>query len=167
MEGAVDGLVRDFVLYLDEVRVSEWEDRKTKCVAVPASLRGQTIHHGVNQNLKHVTIVACMAAMGKHLIPCILISQASKSLHMDLQKYGIKIGRHLIMRESQKAYVKGTIFTEYIKSEFLRHIAILFTGGPKVCDLPFQSMPEKGRRDSIIGTNKYPPVLLAVKKSLR
>jgi hypothetical protein len=34
---------------------------------------------------------------------------------------------------------------------------------PKVRDLPFQFMPEKGRRDSIIGTNGYWPELLAVK----
>jgi hypothetical protein len=41
------------------------------------------------------------------------------------------------------------------------------TGGPKVRDLPFQSMLEKGRWDSIIGTNRYWPELLPVTKILR
>jgi hypothetical protein len=35
---------------------------------------------------------------------------------------------------------------------------------PKVCDMTFQSMPEKARRDLIIGTNRHWPELLAVNK---
>jgi hypothetical protein len=37
-------------------------------------------------------------------------------------------------------------------------------GGPKVHDLSLQSIPEKGRQDSIIGTNRYWSELLVVKK---
>jgi hypothetical protein len=45
-------------------------------------------------------------------------------------------------------------------------IDILFIyRGPKVHDLPFPSRPESGRRDSIIGTNRHWPELLAVKKN--
>jgi hypothetical protein len=39
-----------------------------------------------------------------------------------------------------------------------------YAGGPKVCDLPFQSEPENGRRDPIIRTNRYWRELLAIKK---
>jgi hypothetical protein len=41
------------------------------------------------------------------------------------------------------------------------------TAGPKICDLPFQFMSEKGRRDSIIGTNMYWAELLDVKEESR
>jgi hypothetical protein len=39
-------------------------------------------------------------------------------------------------------------------------------GGPKVCGFPFQFIPESGRRDSIIATNRYWPKLLAYQKSI-
>jgi hypothetical protein len=64
MEDAVQNLVRDLVFNLDELGVSEWKDQKPKRVVIPASLSGQTIHHGVNGNLEHVTIVSCVAASG-------------------------------------------------------------------------------------------------------
>jgi hypothetical protein len=85
MEEAVSGLISDFMLNLDKVAASELEDRRTKRAVVPWSLRGQTIHHGVNRNLKQVAIVTCMAASGEPLIPYVLISQDSRSVHMDLK----------------------------------------------------------------------------------
>jgi hypothetical protein len=45
--------------------------------------------------------------------------------------------------------LEGQVFTE-------------IQAGPKVQDLSFQFMPEKGRRDSITGMNRYWPELLAV-----
>jgi hypothetical protein len=85
MGEAVDALIRDLMLNLDEIGASEWEDRKTRPVVFPPSLRSQTIHHGVNRNPKHVTIVTCVAASGEHLIPYLLTSQDSKPSRVDLQ----------------------------------------------------------------------------------
>jgi hypothetical protein len=72
-EEAVAGFVRDWGLKLDEVGASEWEDRETKLVVVPASPRGQTIHQ-VNRNSTHVTIITCAAPSGEHLISYVLTS---------------------------------------------------------------------------------------------
>jgi hypothetical protein len=52
----VQGRPTELVLNLDEVGISEWEDRqvKKKNVLVPRSSRGQTIHHKINRRFKHL-----------------------------------------------------------------------------------------------------------------
>jgi hypothetical protein len=86
MEEAADDLVDNLVVDQDGVRASESEDRKMKRILVPASPCGQTIYHGVNRNLKHITIVTCLAASGKHLTAYLLTFQDSRSLRVNLQK---------------------------------------------------------------------------------
>jgi hypothetical protein len=58
IEEAVQIRVWDLVVSLDEVGIgiSEWEDRKSKKVDVPTAISNQTIDHGVNWNLKHITL---------------------------------------------------------------------------------------------------------------
>jgi hypothetical protein len=102
MEEVVQDIVRDLVFNLDEVGVSEWEDRKPKRVVISTSVIGQTIHHGVNRNPKHVTIVTCVAASGEHLIPYLITPQDSPALHDDLERHGIEFDRHLTIKGRQK-----------------------------------------------------------------
>jgi hypothetical protein len=107
MEEAVQGVVRDLVFNLDELGVSEVEDRKPKHAVIPTSPSGQTIHHGVNRNLKHVRIVACVAASVEHVIPYLITSQDSPALQDDSKRHGIEFGRHMIIKGSQKAYMNS------------------------------------------------------------
>jgi hypothetical protein len=60
----VQGCVVELVFNLDEVGISDWEDRKTKKVIALAALFGQTIHHRVFRNVKHISVIACLSAAG-------------------------------------------------------------------------------------------------------
>jgi hypothetical protein len=119
MEQAVQGIVRDQVFNLDDVGVSEWEDRKPKRVVITTSLSGQIIHHGVNRNLKYVTVVICMAVSEKHLIPYLITFQDLPALQDDSKHHAIEFGRHLIIKGNQKADVNSKTFAEYVKSVFI------------------------------------------------
>jgi hypothetical protein len=59
----------ELVLNLDEIEISEWDDRHEKRVIVPSATRGQTIFHGVQRNLKHISVMACIPAAGEHMTP--------------------------------------------------------------------------------------------------
>jgi hypothetical protein len=89
---------------------------------VPATMGRYTIHHGVSENLKHITIVACLAASGEHVIPYVIRSQESDNLRQGLSKKGIEFRRHLRLKKSQKAYVNGKSFAESGKSTFVPHV---------------------------------------------
>jgi hypothetical protein len=45
----VQGCVVELVFNLDEIGISDWEDRKKKKVLGLAAAFGQTIHHGVSR----------------------------------------------------------------------------------------------------------------------
>jgi hypothetical protein len=130
MEEAVQSCVRDLVFNLDEVRVSEWEDRKSKKLVVPTAMGNQTIHHGVDRNLKHSTVITWVEASGKHGVPYIIMSHESENLRETLRKKSIEFecenrfgfGRNSILKESQKAYVDSKSFAEYVKSTFISHV---------------------------------------------
>jgi hypothetical protein len=51
IEETVGGFVRDFVVDVDEVEASEWEDGKTKWILISAALHGQTIHRRLDNSV--------------------------------------------------------------------------------------------------------------------
>jgi hypothetical protein len=71
----VQGCVAELVFNLDEVDISEWEDRTLRKVAVPATMDGQTMHHAVSWNVKHISLIACVWAAGESLALYIAISE--------------------------------------------------------------------------------------------
>jgi hypothetical protein len=85
-------------------------------------MSSQTVHHGVNWNLKHITVITCVAASGEHAISYIITSQESDHLREVLRKKGIEFGRPLILMENQKPYVHSKSFDEYIKLTFISHV---------------------------------------------
>jgi hypothetical protein len=69
----VNGLPTQFIFNLDETGISEWEDRASKSAIVPKSLSVQNVHHTINRNLKHVSVIACISAARESLTPYIMI----------------------------------------------------------------------------------------------
>jgi hypothetical protein len=55
----VQGRPAELRFNLDEVGISNGEDRKSKKVMVPQSMRGQTIHQKLNRPLQHISVIAC------------------------------------------------------------------------------------------------------------
>jgi hypothetical protein len=118
----VQGRPIELVFNLDEVRISEWEDRKPKKVLVPISMRGQTVHHKVNRNLKHVLVLACVSAAGESLMPYISTSQDSLHVRRELKKKGVRFGTNLILKARQKPYINAECFLDYIRRVFLPNL---------------------------------------------
>jgi hypothetical protein len=70
----VQGCVVELVLDLDEIGISDWENRKTTKAMVPAAMLGPMLHHGVSRNVKQISVIACMSAAGELLLPDIMTS---------------------------------------------------------------------------------------------
>jgi hypothetical protein len=58
----VQEMKAELVFNLDEVDMSEWEDRKDKKVIVTKTIAGQTIHHCASRNVKYISIITCITA---------------------------------------------------------------------------------------------------------
>jgi hypothetical protein len=66
---SVHGMKAKLVFNLNEVGLSEWEDRKDKKVVIPKVLSGWTMHHRASRNLKHMSVITCISAAGESVTP--------------------------------------------------------------------------------------------------
>ena len=78
----------DLVFNLDEVEISEREDRIARKVIVWTSMSGQTIHHGVHRNLMHMSVEYCVLASGESMSPFVASSQVQDSVIESLKTEG-------------------------------------------------------------------------------
>jgi hypothetical protein len=93
----VQGCTAELVFNLDEVGISDWEDRKARKVVVSyrrpcATIRSQTIQYGISRKVKHISVIACVFAAGESLTSYILTSQDSPSVREQLKKHGVRFG---------------------------------------------------------------------------
>jgi hypothetical protein len=119
--------VAERVFNLDEVGISDWEDRKTKTVIVPATMRGHTIHHEISRTVKHISVIACVSAAGESLTPYIITSQAPTSVQERLKKEGVRFGTDFVFRSNPKPYINTESFLDSIRTVFLHNLAELRT----------------------------------------
>jgi hypothetical protein len=118
----VQGMKAELVFNLDEVGVSEWEDRKDKKVVIPRILSGQTILHRASRNLKHMSVITCINAAGESLTPYIVTSQDSESLRGKLMIRGVRLGVDFVLRQRSKPYVSAVLFLEYVNNVFIPYL---------------------------------------------
>jgi hypothetical protein len=107
---------------LDELGMSEWEDRKEKKVIVPMTMNGQTIHHGALRIVKHISVIAYMIARGESLTHFIVISQISDGIRKRLMTHGVRLGVDFVSRQQSKSYVSRNLFLEHIKTIFVPYL---------------------------------------------
>jgi hypothetical protein len=106
------------VFNLDEVGISDWEDRKTKTVIVPAMMRGQTIHHEISRTVKHISVIAWVSAAGESLTPYVITAQAQTSVQERLKKEGVRFGTDFVLISNHKPSINAEIFLDYIRTAF-------------------------------------------------
>jgi hypothetical protein len=124
---SVQGRPTELVFNLDEVGISDWEDRKTRKVIVPQTMKAQTIHHKINRSLKHVSVIACISAAGESLTPYIVTSQDSPVVREQLKKRGVRFGTDFILKCRSKPYINSEIFEQYLRTVFLPNLNELRT----------------------------------------
>jgi hypothetical protein len=116
------GMKAELVFNLDEVGISEWEDRKEKKVIVPKTMDGQTIHHRVSRNVKHISIITCISAGGESLTPYIVMLQDSERLRKRLMARGVRLGVDFVLTHRPKPYINGKLFLDYITHIFVPYL---------------------------------------------
>jgi hypothetical protein len=118
----VQGMKAELVFNLDEVGISDCEDRKDKKVVVSTALDGQTIHHRVSRNVRRISIIACISAGGESLTPYIVTSQDSERFRERLKSHGVRLGVDFVLRHRSKPDVNGKLFLEYISIIFIPYL---------------------------------------------
>jgi hypothetical protein len=87
----------------------------------------QTVHHKVNRNRKHVSVIACVSAVGESMIPYIVISRDSLHVREQLKEKGVRFATDLIFKARRKPYINAECFLEYIRRVCLPNLNELRT----------------------------------------
>jgi hypothetical protein len=106
----------NLVFNLDEIGISEWEDRVERKVIVPSAMRKQKVFHGIHPGLKHISVVTCISADGDHMIPFLVSSQATDAVVRKLTTEGFRNGVDMMLKKRDKPYLNAVLFHEYIDS---------------------------------------------------
>jgi hypothetical protein len=80
------------VFNLDEVGIPDWEGRKTRKVVLPMIIDRPATDPAVSRNVKHISVIPCVLAAGKSLMPYIVTSQNSLPLQEQLREHGVRFG---------------------------------------------------------------------------
>jgi hypothetical protein len=120
----VQRMKAELILNLDEVGMSDWEDRKDKKVVVAQALDGQTIHHRVSRNVRHISIISCVGTGGESLTPYVVTSQDSKRVRERLKSRRVRLGVDFVLRYRSKPYVNGEFCLEYINIIFIPYLTL-------------------------------------------
>jgi hypothetical protein len=115
----------ELVFNLDEVGMSDWEDRKDKKVIVPKTMNGQTIHHHGSRNVRYISIIKCIPAAEESLTPYIVTLHDSELLRRRLMRQGGRLGVDFVLQKRSKPYVSATLFLKYIDRIFIPYLTDL------------------------------------------
>jgi hypothetical protein len=107
---------------LDEVEMSEWEDRKVRKVIVPTTMDGQTIHHPASRSVRHISIITYINAAGESLTPYIITSQDSDAIRKRLMIHGVRLSVDFVLRHRSKPCVSRKVFFEYVDAVFVPYL---------------------------------------------
>jgi hypothetical protein len=120
------GCPADLVSHLDEVGISNWEDRKPKRIVLPITVSAQGSQHSPSNISERETHVDRDVdhRRWRRLTPSLITFQDSAALHPALEATGVQTGKHLILKHRAKPDVNADLFENDIRTVFLPHLAI-------------------------------------------
>jgi hypothetical protein len=110
----------ELLFNLDETGLSDWENRKTKRVLVPAVAEDSRLHYPINRAIRHHTLLCCVTAAGDSYCPLLIAPNAGATKLFDT---GIRDHIDLMIEIRQPAYATADLFRRYIQEIFFPALA--------------------------------------------
>ena len=115
----VQGICSELLFNLDEVGLSEYEDRKIKNVIAPSSANKNRVQHKISRKLQHMTMLVCVSCAGDALTPVLILKNP---LPKDFEETGTRLGEDVIIKQRNKPYMDEDLFFEYITTVLIPYI---------------------------------------------
>jgi hypothetical protein len=96
--------------------VSDWEDRKSMPILVPATAADSAIHSLVNRSLRHHTFLCCVSASRDSYCLVLITANAEAT---NISDTGVRDDIDLMMEVRQPAYAVANPFCREIEQIFL------------------------------------------------
>jgi hypothetical protein len=106
----------ELVYNLDEVGRGEWGDATTKKVIVPISRKNQILHHKIQRNMKHLSILTCVSPTGSYCPPYIVTAQP---IPPAVLQSGLRNGTDVVFHQNRKPYIDKESCLDFLNSVFI------------------------------------------------
>jgi hypothetical protein len=63
------------------------------------TMDGETTRPNASRRVGHISVIACISAGGPSLIPLIVTSQISDSIHKRLMSHGVRLAVDFVLRQ--------------------------------------------------------------------
>jgi hypothetical protein len=110
----------ELIFNLDETGLSDWENRKSKPVIVPAAAGDSRFHYPINRSIRHHTLLCCITAAGDSYCPLLIAPNAGARKLFDT---GVRDHVDLMIEIRQPAYATADLFRRYIEEIFFPALA--------------------------------------------
>jgi hypothetical protein len=115
----VSGAPAHFVFNMDEMGHQTWADAREIMCFVPGDYQEDTVPYPVSRTGKRITLIACVAADGSFVRPCIVISR--KTFDDELLLYGFTPEKVEIYNQ-RNGYIDIEIFNDWVRDTFVPEI---------------------------------------------
>ena len=115
----LQGKCAELIFNLDEVGLSEWEERKIRKVIVPKSVDKSNVFHQVSRKVNHISLLVCVSAAGDALTPLAIIKQKIPS---KLKTKAVRLDEDIMIRQRDKPYMDESLFYKYITTVLIPYI---------------------------------------------
>jgi hypothetical protein len=122
------GLIKAYILVvsselafnLDEVGLSDWEERRPRPVLVTADRGNQLLHDPVDRDIRHQALLRCVSASGD--ASCPLLPSASRDALSILDK-GVRDKVNIQIKIVNSSDVRNTTFIDYLGRVLISTVA--------------------------------------------
>jgi hypothetical protein len=105
----------ELLFNFDEMKPSEWENRRSKPVFVPTQEQESTLNYPVNRSVRHHALLCCVTASRDSYSPMQIAPTVSARKPFDI---GVRDHIDLIIEVRQPAYATAELFYRYITEVF-------------------------------------------------
>jgi hypothetical protein len=123
------GCKAEMMFNLDEIGLSDWEERPPKRVSVPVTLLVGEIYHGRTRNMKYNLrqVVSLLLKNTSFLIS--IISHGSDPIREQCKRLGIRISTDVVLKSSSKPSINSNMVLDSIRTGCLPHCTELVIVG--------------------------------------
>jgi hypothetical protein len=104
------------IFNLDEIGLSDWEERKPKLSLIPMTVENADLHSLVDRGIRRQMLLCCVSASGNAYCPLLLCSNPAA---LSIFQMGIRHGIDLRIKIQPSLYLNKDLFLEYVRDVFL------------------------------------------------
>lgn len=116
----VSNIPTELIINFDEASSSDWQDKRSKKVIVPADVNNERVEYAVERCSKKITICSAISMAGDVLPPVIISKRVT--IDNEIFEEGWREGQDFVYYYQENSFMTKNIFQDYILKHIIPYI---------------------------------------------